>query len=336
MAGQRRPKHWCLPEGLAQPEDDPVRDEPGTEDAAAATDAADASATEPDGPAMPEGSDAPAAIEKPVEPAETTEPAEPAKPVKPRRPRRKRKRRARGGVRCPVCGNAGGKPDATERATCGTCGVVFMHKRPTLGEMAKARDARFARAFALPYHEERREAKALANEVMRGYFRILRGKPVALNGFGRSMLEVSCGLGMRLRAFQGYGWTVAGTESSVTAYEYARRQSLDVQHGWLADGRFGKTKFNLALFCANFGEMADPHGTAERLREILIRDGLVCVLLEPLVRDDAATLDEARLFVHTPDSIKRAFTRNKCALVSQDRGDGVGTFWFKTKTWRGR
>jgi SAM-dependent methyltransferase len=185
---------------------------------------------------------------------------------------------------------------------------------------------------------------------MRGFFQVLKGKPAALNAFGKSVLEVNCGLGFRLRAFQSYGWGAAGTETSATAYEYARRQSLEVTHGWLADGRFGKRRFDLVLFCESFGEMADPHKTAKRLRELLVEHGLVCVLREPVAGGPGALApdvgpargageeapDDSRLFIHTSESVKRVFTRNKFTLVSEESAEGVGTFWFKSKTWRNK
>lgn len=272
--------------------------------------------------------------EPPAGDAEGT--GESEKPEKPDKPRKKRKRRSRAGIRCPVCGRSGEATGDAGRVRCGTCGAAFPRTRPALGEVAKARDRRFARAFALPNSEERRQARALAGEVMRGFFQVLKGKPAALNAFGKNVLEVNCGLGFRLRAFQSYGWGAAGTETSATAYEYARRQSLDVKHGWLAEGRFGTTRFDLVLFCASFGEMDDPHKTVTQLQELLVPHGLVCVLREPVADEEAAPPDDSRLFLHTPASVKRAFTRNKFSLVSEDLGEDVGTFWFRAKTRRGK
>jgi SAM-dependent methyltransferase len=203
--------------------------------------------------------------------------------------------------------------------------------------MARARDDLFSHAFALPNSEERREARSLAGEVMRGFFRVRKGKPAALNAFGLHVLEVNCGLGFRLRAFQSYGWTTEGIETSATAYEYARRQSLEVTHGWLAEGRFGRTRFDLVLFCASFGEMDDPHGTAKRLRDLMAPDGLVCVLREPLADEGAEpAAGGSRLFCHTAKSVKRAFTRNGFVAVSEEAAEGTGTFWFKVKPRRGK
>jgi len=252
-------------------------------------------------------------------------------PVEPDKPRKKRKRRSRAGARCPVCGRSGEPAADAGRVRCGTCGATFPKARPALGEVAKARDRQFSRAFARPNSEERGVGRSHAGEVMRGFFNVLKGKPAVLNAFGKSVLEVNCGLGFRLRAFQGYGWAVAGTETSATAYEYSRRQSLEVTHGWLADGRFGRARFDLALFCGSFGEMDDPHRTAKQLLELLVLHGLVCVMREPMAGDEEAAPDDSRLFLHTPESVKRAFTRNKFSLVSEELAEGVGTFWFRSK-----
>ncbi len=267
----------------------------------------------------------------PEGPEDSEKPEKPEKPVEPDNPRKKRKRRSRAGIRCPVCGRSGEPTGDAGRVRCGTCGAAFPSARPALGEVAKARDRQFSRAFALPNSEERREARARAGEVMRGFFQVLKGKPAALNAFGKNVLEVNCGLGFRLRAFQSYGWGAAGTETSATAYEYARRQSLEITHGWLAEGRFGMTRFDLVLFCASFGEMDDPHKTVKQLLELLVPYGLVCVLREPMAGEEAAAPDDSRLFLHTPESVKRTFTGNKFSLVSEELAEGVGTFWFQSK-----
>jgi SAM-dependent methyltransferase len=236
--------------------------------------------------------------------------------------------------RCPVCDRPGVETGGPF-ARCGGCGTLFRKERPSLGQVAKARDARFSRAFALPNHEERREARALAGEAMRGFFRLRTGKPVALNAFGKSVLEVNCGLGMRLRAFQDYGWAPAGTETSATAYEYARRQALDVRHGWLDEASFGRTRFDLALFCGSFGELPAPSEAVGKLHDLMAPDGLVCVLREPLAVEGASPpADESRLVLYTPDALRQVLCAGKFSFESEEVEGGAGTFWFKAK--RGR
>ena len=260
--------------------------------------------------------------------------------------------------RCPVCDRPGEETGGAF-ARCGGCGTLFRRERPSLGQVAKARDMRFLRAFALPNHEERREAKALAGEAMRGFFKLRTGKPVALNAFGKSVLEVNCGLGMRLRAFQDYGWTAAGTETSATAYEYARRQALDVRHGWLDQASFpacaaarrdaagrGKTRFDLALFCGSLGELPATAEAVGKLHDLMTPDGLVCVLREPLAPDRRAPdrglavegaappADESRLVLYTPDSLRQVLCADRFSFESEEVERGIGTFWFRVKQTR--
>jgi SAM-dependent methyltransferase len=169
---------------------------------------------------------------------------------------------------------------------------------------------------------------------MSGYFKITRGKPAALNGFDKDVLEVDCGLGMRLRAFQDYGWWVMGTETSATACEYARRMSLDVKlgslAGMLADGSFGRTRFHLVFFCGSFGRVGDPCGAAEKLHEAMTPGGLVCVLREPLAcRGAKLAGDTSRLVLYTAESLRQVFCERKFSFVSEEFAEGTGTFWFR-------
>jgi SAM-dependent methyltransferase len=250
--------------------------------------------------------------------------------------------RSRSGAACPVCGGPGRRRRSSATVRCGGCGAVFRafpaggEAREAVALAAEAREAFYARAFGRPNHEERREAKGLAKEAMCGFFKTACGKPAALNGFGRNVLEVDCGLGMRLRAFQDYGWWVTGTETSATACEYARRQSLDVKlgslSGILADGGFGKTRFDLALFCGSFGRVADPCISLMKLREAMEPRGLVCVLREPLAcRGAKLACESSQILLHTAESLRRAFCERGFSFVSEEFGEETGTFWFRSK-----
>ena len=240
-----------------------------------------------------------------------------------------------GGPACPVCGDAGALSEDKASAACRTCGTLFLVAPSAAADIAREREARFSRAFGMPNHRERATAKAFAREAMAGYFKVTRGKPAALNAFGKNVLEVDCGLGFRLRCFQDYGWTVAGTETSASAFEYARRQSLDVRHGSLEDASFGSTKFDLAVFSSCFGEVADPAKAVEKLWQLMRPGGHVCLLHEPVVVEGNRLVPGPRAFLYTPDSVRRVFCGNRFAFadetLDEDTDGHFGSFFFQAK-----
>jgi hypothetical protein len=206
-----------------------------------------------------------------------------------------------------------------------------------------AREALYESAFAIPYDQERREAEVLTGEAMRGFLKITRRRPATLNGLDKNVLEVDCGLGMRLLTFQGCGWRATGTETSATAFEHTRRQSLDVKPGSLAEmlaggisrpeGSFGGTKFNLIFFCGSLGRVVRPRGVVEKLRGVVTFGGLVCVLREPLAcRGAKLAANPSRLILYTADSLRRLFCEHRFSFMSQELAEGTGTFWFRLKS----
>jgi hypothetical protein len=249
---------------------------------------------------------------------------------------------ARARVRCPVCDGSGREAPAGADpgyVRCEGCGTWFLKKRPSLGQLASDRDGAFENAFALPHHELKRRSHDEALEVMRGFFGIRRKKPVALNAFGKKVLVVECDLGFRLRAFESYGWMASGTETAPTAFEYARRQSLDVKQGWPWHVAFAESGFDLTLFCGNFGSVPDPLASIEKLHDLLKLPegndpgGLVCVLREPLApADPNARVECTGLFRYTAGSLKRLFCDNRFFFVSEEIAEGTGTFWFQAKS----
>jgi SAM-dependent methyltransferase len=260
-------------------------------------------------------------------------------PAKPRKakgdaPKAKGKgasRRKRAAVRCSVCGHAAARCKATGWARCGSCGALFPEKTPALADRMKARDARF-QGSRWSYLDDRARAEAQAEEVMRGFFRIRTGKPAALNGFGKRVLEVNCGYGNMLRAFRKYGWSPTGTETNPAAVFRAQQERLEVRREQFAEARLGRTGFDLVVFRAAFGEIVEPRRVAERLREVLRPDGLVCILREPLAPETGTPEPpESHALVYAPDSLKRLFGEAGFALAGEEAAKGSGTFWFRIK-----
>lgn len=246
-------------------------------------------------------------------------------------PRAKRQPRRRAAVQCPVCGHAAARYKATGRARCGSCGALFPEKMPALPDRMKARDARF-QGSRWSYLDDRARAEAQAEEVMRGFFRIRTGKPAALNGFGKGVLEVNCGFGNMLRVFRKYGWAPTGTETNPAAVFRAQQERIEVRREQFAEARPGRTRFDLVVFRGAFGEIVEPRRVVEKLREILKPDGLVCILREPVASEAGAPgLPESHVLVHTPESLKRLFGDAGFAPAGDEAAKGSGTFWFQVR-----
>ena len=234
-------------------------------------------------------------------------------------------------LQCPVCGHAATRCEASGRARCGSCGVLFPEKTPALPDRMKARDLGF-RGSRWSHLDDRARAEAQAEEVMRGFFGIRTGKPAALNGFGKRVLEVDCGYGNMLRAFGRYGWIPTGTETNPAAAFRAQQERIEVRRERFAEARLGRIRFDLVVFRAAFGEIVEPRRAVEKLREVLKPDGLVCILREPMASGaDAPDLPESHVLIHTPDSLKRVFGEAGFALAAEESGEGKGTFWFQAK-----
>jgi len=251
-------------------------------------------------------------------------------------------------VSCPVCDGPGEDGPCEGLSTCGDCGSVFLGERPSKGELARIRDERFKETLFKPGPRRRPDARERALQVMRGYFLELYGKPAALNGFNRGILEVNCGPGLRLRAFQDYGWTVAGTETSAVAFKYAGQKRLDVAHGWPVTAGLGGARFDLALLCGCLGEIPGVRDLVGWLAELLKPGGLVCVKDEPLVPEsveppraetEPVETEPVRLveiappsvYRFTADAVRKLFCRDRFAFVSEEFFDGTGTFWFQVR-----
>lgn len=230
-------------------------------------------------------------------------------------------------VLCPVCGDTA-TPAGSDvaYARCAGCGS-WLHSVSFRGQGGVRGHAR-PRTFSLPNPLERRELRRRAVEVMRGFFGIRKGRRAALNAFGLDVLELGCGSGFRLQAFEDYGWTAVGTEANPAAFEHARGRSLDARNSWPHQTGFGERGFDLVLSCGNFGHLPEPRATVEKARSVLKADGLVCVAREPLAFKGTPPEGSAPV-VYAADALKRLFTDGLFSLVSEAAGDGLGTFWFR-------
>jgi len=227
------------------------------------------------------------------------------------KPRAKARRR----VRCPVCEGHGvqlpacaeasaGREDQGQACKCETCGVLFLNPRPSVGELLKNRDKRFADALTADHSVAMRSDAQTAVETMRGYHFVVSGKDAPLNAFGKRILDVGCGLGFRLREFEKYGWSAVGLEPSTNARSYTQAVMLQVIETDFESIRVGP--FDLILLEDVIEEVTEPGKLVASIRESLSPQGVVCVAM-PLREEEDEAIPEDKLYRFNEDSLRKLF-----------------------------
>ena len=139
-----------------------------------------------------------------------------------------------------------------------------------------------------------------------------------LNG-GRTgrVLDIGCGRGFLLRAFQRRGWEVQGTELSEGAAQYARVQlQLPVQTGSLEELRLAGDQFDAAVMWHVMEHVPNPRAIVVEVHRLLKPGGIFMVAVPDfgspearLARDKWFHLDVPRHVTHfTHETLRDALT----------------------------
>lgn len=250
------------------------------------------------------------------------------KEVRPEAVEEKPKAKARRRVRCPVCAGHGEPTEANDQVVrCGECQVLFRNPRPSIGEVLARRDAQFAGALTRNHAAAIREASRAAVEAMRGYHRMASGKDAPLNAFGKRVLEVGCGLGLRLREFEKYGWTAVGLEPSANAVAYTQAVALHAVRGDLDVPPPGP--FDLALLEGVLEEIPEPAKVVAAVKDRLAPRGIACVSVAAV--DGEGPIPDGRLYALGEDGARRLLMSSGFAEPDVRKDDGAIRMWFRRK-----
>ena len=240
----------------------------------------------------------------------------------------KPKAKARRRVRCPVCTGHG---EPTERnadiVLCAECGVVFRNPRPSAGEVLARRDTRFAGSLTRNHAAAIREESRTAVEAMRGYHRMTSGKDAPLNGFGKRVLDVGCGLGFRLREFEKYGWTVTGVEPSANAAAYTQAVALHAVRADLDAPLPGP--FDFVLLEGVLEEVPEPAKVIAAVKDALAPRGVVYVAVA--ASDGETSIDEGRLYAFGEEGLRRLLMAAGFAEPEVRKEDDALRMWLRRK-----
>jgi len=241
---------------------------------------------------------------------------------------KKARAKARRRVRCPVCEGHGHQVSAKEATCkCETCGVLFLNPRPSVGELLKNRDRRFADALTADHSAAIRSDAQAALEAMRGYHLLVSGKDAPLNAFGKRMLDIGCSLGFRLREFEKYGWGAMGVEPSANARAYTQAVMIQVVEGDFDSLPCGP--FDLILLEDVIEEVAEPKKLVAAIRESLSPQGVVCVSMS-LPNEEEEEVLEGKLYCFNEDSLRKLFMQSGFA-EPHVKDEAKLRLWFKLK-----
>jgi len=171
---------------------------------------------------------------------------------------------------CPLCASGGPTLHREEEGgryfRCGRCGLVFLHPRPSPGELERL----YQREEGATFHHgaEIREAYEKRLEA-RLRLRVLG--PALRSAPSRTALEIGCGGGYLLDLLRRSGWSVSGTEMADDYVRFARGAlGLDVGRDFPRDRRFGAVLlFNV------LSHLHDPPDDLARCREALLPRGVL-------------------------------------------------------------
>lgn len=161
---------------------------------------------------------------------------------------------------CPVCGTGGGRRERTLNGIalvrCGRCGLVYA----ALPDAAiEAENRAVFDSAATDVYEARQTALDVA-WFERIAARLTRGAR------GGSVLDVGCGNGWLLAAFQSHGWSAEGVDFSSWAEPFARRHGYTLHQTTLERAGLPENRFDVVTSTSTLEHIARPY---EHVREIL-------------------------------------------------------------------
>ena len=199
-----------------------------------------------------------------------------------------------------------------EIARCQVCGLIVTTPAPSREEMS--------RFYAAAYYGDSSANRfpAIIERLQKLLYSSRASRSERQNGGRRGrVLDVGCGRGFLLEAFQNRGWEVAGTELSDQAARYARQVlRLPVNTGALEDLNFPANHFDAIVMWHVLEHLADPRPTLREVNRLLKPGGVFFVGVPNfggwearLGRDKWFHLDVPRHLVHfTIESLGRTLT----------------------------
>lgn len=191
-------------------------------------------------------------------------------------------------------------------AACASCGFVFRDRRPT--------KAWFSRSFGERERQQAQQGISALNPAIEEerYGRYLQlGRMLAREHSGRSsrpsVLDIGCGPGTGLQAFQDCGFEATGVDEDNTRASHGRSLGLNLWVGPWEDYR-PPEQFDLITCLHSIEHFHDPRTLLERMRAWLKPQGQIVIEVPNLryfVTDWTDSLYLAHMANYTPEGLRR-------------------------------
>jgi len=194
---------------------------------------------------------------------------------------------------------------------CRRCGLVYANPRLIGPELEKRYGAAYFFGEYLPVF--RANAFSYPLDVIKDHYALYLNLLAKYFLPGKSLLDIGCGAGFFLKAAELTGWSVAGTETSEAASDYARAVTkVRVFYGKLEEIRLASESCDAVTMLDILEHLPDPMGTLKEAHRVLKRGGI--------------------LIVNTPDyqSLSRVFLGKGWAVLSPVEH----LYYFSEKTLR--
>jgi SAM-dependent methyltransferase len=224
-----------------------------------------------------------------------------------------------------------GTPGRFRVVRCRRCRLVYVDPRPDSKSLGRYYGENYP-----PHAASQQYRGALAARIRAWVFRPSAGRPLAeplaalhntisfrafvaasRGGAGR-VLDVGCGRGDYLAAWQRLGWEVEGVESSPAAAEHARRLLGSRVHvGLVEDLELPQRHYDVVTMSHSLEHMRSPTATLAQLRRCLAGDGRLVIMVpnfaswdRRLFREGWYGLEVPRHLYHfEPDTLRAVLAR---------------------------
>lgn len=237
-------------------------------------------------------------------------------------------------VKCNLCGSDEhvvidshrkgkyGKPEAEVRAViCKTCGLVYLN--PQLDDVERC-DIYSAGASNIPHEADEKylQMKETGAELILKWL----NERVNLHDKPGRVLDVGCGFGSLLHAFQKYGWDAYGIEPATNYAEFARENyGAKVTVGFLENSNLPSSYFDVVTLAHSLEHFSDPTKTLTRIRSLIKDEGQIFIEVPNILKPISFRCFHAlHLYYYSANTLGLLLRKTGFELIEID---GRGDIW---------